>query len=197
MRDDPTVVAMVTKARGGDRDAWNQIVERYAPLVWRICRAHRLSRLDTDDVGQTVWLSLIEHLRDIRDPAALPGWIAATTRNECLRSIRVAQQRVHAELPLEFELATDGGFDELEAEQDREERYIALRDAFAQLGERCRELLAMQFQEASPPYREIGVRLGMKVGAIGPTRLRCLEKLRQCPALARLIEAERKAAEGK
>ncbi len=71
-----------------DRDAWNQIVERYAPLIWSVCRRYKLDSADAEDVGQTVWLRLIEQLDNLRDPAALPGWITATTRRECLHMLR-------------------------------------------------------------------------------------------------------------
>ncbi|MBN6052407.1 sigma-70 family RNA polymerase sigma factor, partial [Nonomuraea sp. RK-328] len=75
MRDDPIVIALVTRARKGDQGAWNELVERYLPLVWSICRRYRLSRPDADDVAQTVCLRLVEHLAVLRVPAALPGWL--------------------------------------------------------------------------------------------------------------------------
>jgi RNA polymerase sigma factor (sigma-70 family) len=195
MYDDPTVVALVATARDGDREAWNQIVERYAPLVWGICRRHRLSRVDADDVGQNVWLKLFEHLGGIRDPAALPGWLARTTRNECLRVFRTAVQQQHTQRSAETDLATtgattaatDGGFDVVERELEHARYQIALREAFAQLRPQCGALLSLLFDESRRPYREIGARLDMKVGSIGPTRERCLAELRRTPAMAALI----------
>ena len=91
MRDDPTVVALVTRARDGDKDAWDELVERYAPLVFSVCRRYRLAPPDIDDVGQSVWLRLVEHLPGLREPAALPGWIATTTQRECFR-LRLARR---------------------------------------------------------------------------------------------------------
>src|SRR5574341_1001847 len=91
MRDDTSVIALVSGARHGDKLAWSVLVERYAPLVWSICRRHGLSRSDADDVGQTLWLRLVEHLQFLRDPAALPGWIATTTRRGCLLVLRAAR----------------------------------------------------------------------------------------------------------
>src|ERR1700744_4225321 len=88
MRDDPAVIALVTQARDGDQRAWNEIVDRYAPLVWAICRRYQLSRTDTDDVAQTVWLLLVEQLGRLRQPAALPGWVAPPTPREGLRVLR-------------------------------------------------------------------------------------------------------------
>src|SRR6185503_13446842 len=100
MRDDPTVVALVTRARDGDKDAWDELVERYAPLVWSVCRRYRLAAADTDDVGQSVWLRLVEHLPGLREPAALPGWIATTTQRERYRLLR-ATSRVEPVDPAE------------------------------------------------------------------------------------------------
>ena len=75
MRDDPTVTALVTRAAEGDQSAWDEIIERYAPLVWSICRRYRLDRADTDDVARNVWLRLVEQLSALREPAALRGWL--------------------------------------------------------------------------------------------------------------------------
>ena len=88
MRDDPSVIALVARVRDGDQEAWDEIVERYSPLVWSICVRYRLSRQDIDDVGQSVWLLLVEQIGSLREPAALPGWLATTTRRECLRVLR-------------------------------------------------------------------------------------------------------------
>ena len=88
MRDDPAVIALVKRARDGDSRAWDQLVERYAPLVWSVCRRYRLSPADCDDVGAGVWLRLVEGLPSLREPAALPGWVATVTRRECLRFLR-------------------------------------------------------------------------------------------------------------
>src|SRR5207247_10181357 len=86
------VTDLATRARNGDQQAWNALVERYAPLIWSICRRYRLAGADADDVGQIVWLHLVDHLGNLRDPAALAGWLATTTQRECLRVLRTAQR---------------------------------------------------------------------------------------------------------
>src|SRR6266576_1518803 len=91
MRNDPPVTGLVIRARNGDKAAWDALVERYAPLIWSICRRYRLDRVDADDVAQSVWLHLLQHLGDLRDPAALPGWLATTARRECGRVVRAAR----------------------------------------------------------------------------------------------------------
>src|SRR5712691_4044846 len=142
MRDDPAVVALVARAVDGDKSAWDDVVERYAPLVWLICRRYRLSRYDAEDVAQTVWLGLVEGLPLLREPAALPGWIATTTRRECLRVLRVGQRRGTAEMELPDGLGDDRGApidDELLAH----ERDQALRHALGQLPSHCQLLLSL------------------------------------------------------
>jgi hypothetical protein len=86
------VAILVMRARNGDEHAWEALVERYAPLVWSLCRRYRLDGADASDVGQNVWLRLVNQLGKIRDPAALPGWLATTTRRECQRVL----DRTHA-----------------------------------------------------------------------------------------------------
>jgi RNA polymerase sigma factor (sigma-70 family) len=191
MRENTAVVALVFAARDGDREAWNRMVERYAPLVYGICRTYRLAPADAEDVGQNVWMLLFEHLRRLRDPAALPGWLTTTTRNECRRVMREPARRRQQELTEALEPGVDGGFVDWEAEAERAQQRIALREAFEQLRPRCRELLELLFAEPAPSYHEISARLGMKTGSIGPTRLRCLSELRQTPALVRLAEERR------
>lgn len=189
--DDQLVVGLVARARDGDQMAWDQIVERYAPLVWSMCQRYRLSRADADDVGACVWLRLVERLDTIREPAALPGWLATTTRRECLRVLRAKDR----ELPVEdHQLMVD---DANPAPDDwllAQERQIALRTAFAELSQRCRRLLELLFSEPSTPYDEISSILGIPVGTIGPTRQRCLGKLRANPALAALDAQPRQPA---
>jgi RNA polymerase sigma factor (sigma-70 family) len=184
MRDDPTVVALVERAREGDQDAWDQIVRRYAALVWSLCRYYGLSEGDIDDVGAYVWLRLVERLSELREPAALPGWIATTTQRECMQMLRMRTRVVpieHEQLPA----AADPPPDDLLLNQ---ERHIALRSAFAELPERCRRLLSMLFGDPPTHYDEISRTLGLKVPSIGPTRMRCLDKLRQSPPVAALMD---------
>ena len=75
-----SVTDLVTRAKNGEQQAWDALVERYAPLIWSICRRYRLEAADAEDVGQSVWLKLVTHLDHLRDSAALPGWLATTTR---------------------------------------------------------------------------------------------------------------------
>jgi hypothetical protein len=80
MSNELPVTALVARAAKGDKRAWDALIQRYAPLIWSICRRYQLGAAEAEDVGQTVWLQLLEHLDEIRDPAALAGWLATTTR---------------------------------------------------------------------------------------------------------------------
>ena len=188
-RDDPVVIDLVTRARKGDKQAWDALVERYSPLIWSICRRHRLDDADAEDVGQSVWLQLLRQLDRIRDPAALPGWLAIVTRRECLRVRRAVRPLAGGHVP-------DAGAlpDDLAGTAEQEllaaERQAALREAFARLPLRCQRLIALLIEDPPVPYAEISGRLGIPVGSIGPNRRRYLDKLRRDPAIARLIDAE-------
>lgn len=187
MRDDPAVVSLVRRAHAGDKDAWDEIVERYAPLVWATCRAFRLSRDEADDVAQTVWLALLDHR--LREPAALPGWLATVTRRECgRRSASAAWQRTHLRPWADHDAPADDG--PVDRELLEAERNTALYAGFRQLGERCRALLSLLVRLPPAPYEEISTTLGIPVGSIGPTRGRCLAELRKRPEVAALIRSE-------
>jgi RNA polymerase sigma factor (sigma-70 family) len=179
--DDPSMAALVTRAAEADPVAWDEIVERYAPLVWSICTRFALSRQDTDDVAQNVWLLLVEHLGRLREPAALPGWLATTTQRECLRVVRAAQksERAGTKLGETLQFADDTAIEE---EILAAERSAAQRAAFDELPPRCQQLLAMLMADPPYSYAEISTALNIPVGSIGPQRARCLQRLRRSDA---------------
>jgi RNA polymerase sigma factor (sigma-70 family) len=179
-RDPSAIAALVRAAREDDEGAWNELVDEFGGLVWSIARAHRLSPSDAADLSQTTWLRLAEHLGRIREPERIGGWLAATARNECLR----LQARARRELPFGDELPEPppAGGPSLAARLVRDERAAALWTAFAELPERCRSLLRVLMADEPPAYEEVGAALDMPVGSIGPTRARCLERLRRLVA---------------
>jgi RNA polymerase sigma factor (sigma-70 family) len=183
-RDDPAVTDLVSRARAGDRQAWDALVERYAPLIWSICRRYRLGGADAEDVGQSVWLHLVDHLDNLRDPAALAGWLATTARRECGRVARAASGS--AGHPLDAEALPDERAATADQDLLEAERHAALREAFTTLPPSGQQLIAMLTADPPVPYTEISARLGIPVGSIGPTRRRCLDKLRHHPAIAAL-----------
>jgi RNA polymerase sigma factor (sigma-70 family) len=189
MRDDPLVIALVTRASAGDQQAWNEIVERYSPLVWSICLRYRLDRQDIDDVGQSVWLLLVERIGRLREPAALPGWLATTTQRECLRVLRTARRHDHAELLPEEQMPPDPDATMIEEEILAAERDAGIRAAFAELPRGCRELLALLVSDPPRSYEDISATLGMRVGSIGPMRARCLDRLRRSPHITAIADS--------
>jgi RNA polymerase sigma factor (sigma-70 family) len=167
---------LVNAAAAGDAAAWDQLVQRYAGLIWAICRSCGLRTSDAADVGQVVWLRLVEHLNRLREPERLRSWLAVVTRNECLRVVRRAGR----------EIVTDAAEDRHEAVNPSPEGrlvttelHIAIREAFEELSPRCRSLLRVLAADPRPSYDEVSAILSMPVGSIGPTRQRCLECLRR------------------
>ena len=186
-RDDSVVIDLVASARDGDAQAWGALVERYAPLIWSICRKYRLDRADADDVSQSVWLHLVDHLGKIREPAALAGWLATTTRRECGRLVRTARRPHTVVYALDPENMADAHSDVAEQEVLAAERHAALREAYSHLPTECQRLVAMLTADPPVPYAEISATRAMPVGSIGPTRSRCLDRMRRYPAIAALI----------
>jgi RNA polymerase sigma factor (sigma-70 family) len=187
MSDDSSVSALVARVGDGDQEAWNEIIERYAPLVWSICLRYQLSRQDIDDVGQSVWLLLVEKIGRLREAAALPGWLATTTKRECLRVLRAAHRHDHADLPPEDQLPPDPDAAPIEQEVITAERDAALRAALAELPQSCYELLSLLIDDPPLAYADISIALGVPIGSIGPTRARCLDRLRRSPHLTGIL----------
>ena len=182
MPQPPEVEQLVDAARAGDAAAWDALVDRYLPLVTAVIRRLRLSPADADDVNQTVWLRLVEHLDGLREPRALPGWLATTARNEGPAADQAPRPRP-ARRPRRraFDAAEDAHPTGEALVQDLQSH--ALREAMLELPEKRRELLLLLLADPPLSYDEISARLGIPRGSIGPTRARALEQLRSSRAL--------------
>lgn len=196
MDDESPLAFLVPQAAAGSQSAWNSLVERFAPLVMSVIRGYRLGEKDAEDVFQTVWLRLVEHLDVIREPRALPMWIVTTSKHECLRLLQV-NQRTQPFDPLEetcpANVPTGGAVDD---DLLREERHTALLQGFASLPDNQRELLLLLAKDPPVPYKEISRRLGIPIGSIGPTRARALQRLRESPAIASLASGAEQGLPG-
>jgi RNA polymerase sigma factor (sigma-70 family) len=182
---------LVARASRGEQQAWNTLVERYAPMIWSVCRGYRLSPADAEDVSQSVWLQLVDRLDQLRDPAALPGWLATTARRECGRLRRVAAGP-HAAVPApEVETMADTHAETVDEALLAAERHAILREALAGLPPAGQQLMTLLAADPPLPYTAISATLGIPVGSIGPNRSRYLARLRRDPAMAALIRAER------
>lgn len=169
------VARLVRAAAGGSQRAWTRLVDEYDGLLWAVARAHRLSDAYAADVTQTTWLRLVEHLDALREPEHLGAWLATTVRRECLRARRLGQRQIPTEQEM-FERAPSYG--SVDAELLLAERDSTLWEAFGRLPARDQALLRLLVADPAPSYEEIGAALDMPIGSIGPTRMRCLRRLR-------------------
>lgn len=178
-----TTRQLVTAAAAGDQEAWSALVERYSSLLWSVARSYRLPEADAADVVQTTWLRLVEHLDRIADPDRLPGWLATTVRRECMRLVRRAGHEAFGALA---DTADDGPA--LDAALLKDERDAALWQALGQLDGLCRQLLRVLMADPPPAYADVSAALDIPVGSIGPTRARCLAKLRRLASIRQLAD---------
>jgi RNA polymerase sigma factor (sigma-70 family) len=188
-RDAQVIIELITRARDGDRQAWDALVDRYAPLIWAICRRYRLDQADAENVAQIIWLRLLEQLEKIPDRAALAGWLATAAQRECIRVLRTRRPQQAWYVPDAGDVPDDQS-GTAQQELLAAERDAALREALARLPAYCQRLIALLCADPPVPYAEISTRLGIAIGNIGPYRGRCLEKLRRDPAIAALIRAD-------
>ncbi len=167
---------LLSAARAGSEDALGQIVNELSPLLWQVARSAGLSQGDAEDVLQTVWMRLVTHLDSINDAGALTGWLVTTTKREAWR-VRAAGRKL---LPADQDVFADlpdkgpGSEEQVIFEDQRRELWAAI----GMLSRRCQELLRIMAFAPRSDYATVAAALGMRVGSIGPTRGRCLAKLR-------------------
>lgn len=174
---DAPVAPLVAAAAAGDSRAWDELVERFSGLLWATARSHRLDSADAADVVQTTWLRLLENLARIEEPERLGGWLATVARRECLLVLRRSRR--------EPVVPSDEMLDRMPAQREpldagllAAERDAALWQCFEQLPDPCRRLLRVLVADPPPAYADVAAALDMPIGSIGPTRARCLTKLR-------------------
>ncbi|HEX6596058.1 MAG TPA: sigma-70 family RNA polymerase sigma factor [Acidimicrobiales bacterium] len=168
---------LVLGARAGDSGAWDALVDRLGPRVLAVARAHRLSWADAQDVYQVTWLRLLTHLHSIREPERVGAWLASTCRHEALRLLRRDGRQVPSGTSDDFDDA-DPLTPPPDARLLASERQLAVWQALAALPPHCQRLLRLLMTDPPPTYEEITAALDMRQGSIGPTRRRCLEKMR-------------------
>jgi RNA polymerase sigma factor (sigma-70 family) len=182
MRYDSPIADVLESAGRGTESAWREIHLRYSPLVRWVCRGYGLVGADADDVSGTVWLSLVANVATIRAPEALPAWLRTTAGRECVKVLRQRRRLVPRDVEVgdRVEPAAD------ESLLTRERREV-VRGALERMPERDRELLSLLFSDPPTPYARISSTLGIPVGAIGPTRQRCLARMRRVPSITALL----------
>jgi RNA polymerase sigma factor (sigma-70 family) len=168
--------AAFTAWRAGEPDALEELVRELSPVLWQVTRATGLDRAAAEDVVQNTWLQLVDHAAGIENPMAVAGWLCTTARREAWRVAKQSRR----------ERPTDGDdlgwtLPSMEGPEDGvvlAEEQAGVRAALSRISERCQALLRMLAAGPRPEYAEVSDALGMPVGSIGPTRARCLEKLR-------------------
>lgn len=167
---------LLAKVVAGDEQAWHEVVDRYAGLVWSVARSYRLPNAVTEDVVQTVWLRLAEHCSRIREADRLAAWLATTTRNEALRAVRHTQRTTPSDRFAERADETVMTIDERVSDDVTLNAVLA---AFAQLSPEDQQLMRLLCTVPPLDYQTIADMLGRPIGSIGPTRARCLARLRK------------------
>jgi RNA polymerase sigma factor (sigma-70 family) len=185
--DSGEIERMMLAAAGRDEAAWTSLIRRFSRAVRGVARAQRLSAHDADDIEQTTWLRLLEHIHQINQPVAVGAWLRTTARREGLKALQAGMR----EQPTDHELHSTPNdmVDEgaLDQRLRRAERSGAVLAALQALPQRERMMMAMLFAEPALSYAEIADALDMPVGSIGPTRARCLERLRADGRLTRTV----------
>jgi RNA polymerase sigma factor (sigma-70 family) len=175
--DTPDIAELVRGAAAGDRRSWERLVGQFARLIWSITSEFKLAESDAADVAQTTWLRLFEHIDRIEYPDRVGSWLAATARNECLRSL-AARKRVVLAQDEEVLSGVVVSWAEVDERILADERDQIVRDALSRLPRRWQRLLELLMADPPTPYADISDELGLPVGSIGPTRGRCLAQLR-------------------
>ncbi len=162
--------------RDGDRAAIDDLVREMTPVLWHVVRAYRLDEDVCEDVIQFTWLTLVRKADSVDNPRAVASWLIITARRQAWRvASRNRREDATDEEVLAPALPTSRPAETEAIEADDNHR---LWSAVAKLNERCQRLLRVIAFDDKPDYKHISDDLGMPVGSIGPTRRRCLEKLK-------------------
>lgn len=183
--EDEDDAALVSRCLRGEAAAWAVLVRRYQRLVYAIALRMGFDDHAAADVFQTVFARLVKHMPSIENPNLLHAWIVTTAKREALLQRQRAERTVSMTLPddgdehvpADWDVPDDALLpDEALAELQQQNQ---VRNAVDRLDERCRSLLLMLFGDDDIPYADVARSLGVPVGSLGPTRARCLEKLRR------------------
>ncbi|MFG3440741.1 RNA polymerase sigma factor [Nonomuraea sp. NPDC047897] len=178
MREPRDPKELLEAAADDDQTAWDELESRFGPRMWAVARACGLTETDAADAVQGAWLRLLEHLHTIRDPAGIGAWLATTTRREAML---ISRKDLTFAPRLDPVREPDPAAAVLEADSSR-----LLWKTVSSLEEPCRTLL--QLVAADVGYQQVALRLGVPIGSVGPTRTRCLEKLRTLISLQETVQ---------
>ena len=171
---DRDLIAALGEGGGAAREAWSVLVRRHSPRMYAVARSFAIDAQTAEDLVQTAWLRLLSRAGQLRDPQAVGPWLCMIVRNEA-RRLTTRRREIPAEAPIAYRPALTDAPDArlLRAERDR-----AVRLAFSHLGPECRQLLQLMLADPPLSYDEIAAALDRPRGSLGPTRRRCLQRLR-------------------
>jgi RNA polymerase sigma factor (sigma-70 family) len=170
--------ALLKGCQAGDDGAWEELILRYRRLIYSIPHSYRLGSDAADEVFQRVCLILLEKLSGLREAEKLASWLTITTRRECWAWSRGDRRTVEFEDGEEPEIPVDPP--DVVAALELVDCEHALVLAFERLGEPCHGLLhALYVEDPTPAYAELAERLDRPIGSLGPTKARCLTKLKK------------------
>jgi RNA polymerase sigma factor (sigma-70 family) len=194
-----SLTELVADALAGSEIAWHELVRRLERVVWKSVNLVTTDDDVRNDAFAATWLRFAERLHTIREPEKLPGWLVTTATNEVRLILRSRGRRevlvdtaVSSNL-FESILGADPDAFGVDAEFVRYEAASAVRLAFSQLDVECRMILSVLVMDEDISYRQASAVLQRPIGALGPSRRRCLEKLRLTPAMARILEEHGRA----
>jgi RNA polymerase sigma factor (sigma-70 family) len=163
-------------AETGDGRAWAVLFARFRGPITRIARSYGLNAHEVDDVAQETWVRLLGHIDSLRDPSAVGAWLRTTAHRESLRALARRRREQLTDSWDDADVASEEDLDELIVDADRR---AALRRALRSLPPHQRSLIELLLQERDPTYAQIAEELDIPIGSIGPTRARCVERLRR------------------
>lgn len=180
---------LVAGALNGHRSSWSELVERFDPLITNTLRGYRLNPTDLEDLRQDVWAGVVRHLKDLREPRAFPGWVVKIARHEAARWCSTARRRAEPTdaLLIAHIVPNDEAATSVDRDLVRTEIRSSVRIGLNELPAGDRDLMLLLFGDDDLSYRDISHTLGIPPGRIGPTRARCLQKLRRTRAVAGLV----------
>lgn len=167
--------ALVQAAAAGDQRAWGLLVARFDVTIRAQARRHGLAPHDRDEVAQRTWLALHRHVDKLGTHPAIGGWLILTARRESLRVLAASKRELPAEDPVAGRESTDPPIDDALLASERRE---AIRQAILRLPAHERRLVALLLREPDLTYQEVSAMLSIPKGSIGPTRGRCIARLR-------------------
>lgn len=170
---------LIAACIAGHSWAWESLVDRYKRLVYSVALRTGLDQEDAGDVFQTVFTLLVQNVDTIRDPQGLGAWLITTTKRQAWRLLQKRRREVPDENDPQDWISDDGWLHHAHPDENLWVDQSIVRDALATLDGRCKDLIYMLYYDQNEPsYDDISAELEMPLGSVGPTRARCLQKLR-------------------